>query len=228
MEAQRREFEARLGRAILATRELLARANGTDPNLRQDARAFFERHGSFPQNRRELGHLAFLMTSIWNRLELGEVTAAQAIVGRDLAVIDQMARGGSTALANLWHHQPEPPWGVVDRPARAELAPYSALVPPILVAASVAYLRDLDAMGERLGHVRPVPVPKPAPLNVPGPKADPKGDGKGRRANAKAKKEAAAALAAAGQPQCVQLSRAPLRVRARGKTAVAAKVGQAA
>ena len=32
------------------------------------------------------------------------------------------------------------------------------LIPPGLVAASVAYLRDLDAMGERLGHVRPAPV----------------------------------------------------------------------
>ena len=203
MEQQRREFEARPGRAVLATRELLARANGTDPNLRQDARAFFERHGSFPQNRRELGHLAFLMASIWNRLELEDVTGAQAIVGRGLAVIDQMARGGSTALANLWHHQPEPPWGVVDRPARAELAPYSALVPPILVAASVAYLRDLDAMGERLGHVRAAPTTRPPQQDGPsrpGPKADPKGDGKGKRATAKAKKEAAAALAAA-QPQ---------------------------
>jgi len=90
---------------------------------------------------------------------------------------------------------------VVDRAARAELAPYSALVPPGLVAASVAYLRDLDAMGEGLGHVRPSPTTKPSPPNgPPGPKAESKGDGKGWRANAKAKREAAAALAAAGQP----------------------------
>ena len=83
------------------------------------------------------------------------------------------------------------------------MAPYSALVPPILVAASVAYLRDLDAMGERLGHVRAAPPTRPPPQDGParpGPKADPKGDGKGKRAAAKAKKEAAAALAAA-QPQ---------------------------
>ena len=70
MEQQRREFEARPARAVLATRELLARANGTDPSQRQDARAFFERHGSFPNSRRELGHLGFLMASIWNHLEL--------------------------------------------------------------------------------------------------------------------------------------------------------------
>ena len=47
---------------------------------------------------------------------------------------------------------------MVDRPARAELAPYSALIPPGLVVASVAYLRDLDAMGERVGNVKAAPA----------------------------------------------------------------------
>ena len=181
----------------------MARANGTDPNIPQDARAYFERHGAFPANRHDLGYVAFLMATVWNRFEAGQkggppcrfprpsgrrqgsntsshcrgsntsrrrrgsntsshcskrvaedVVGAQVLIGRGLATIDQMSRGGSTALANLWTHLPEPPWGIVERQARAFLAPYTPLIPPVLIASSVAYLKDLDAMGERLGHVR--------------------------------------------------------------------------
>ena len=65
MEAQRRYLEARPGRAIVTTRELLARANGTDSPQRQDARAFFERHGRFPSSVRGVFHTAFMLASVW-------------------------------------------------------------------------------------------------------------------------------------------------------------------
>ena len=153
MEAMRREFVGRPGVSVRASREMLARASGTDPHMPQDARAYFERFGSFPSNNKlhDFGYVAFLLASVWNHLELGEATAAQALTGRGMAAIDQMSRGGSASLGFLWTHLPDPPWGVVDRQPQASLTPYSPLVSPALVAASVAYLRDLDGMAERLG-----------------------------------------------------------------------------
>lgn len=53
------------------------------------------------------------------------MAAAQALVGRGMAAVDQMARGGAPSLGFLWTHLPEPPWGVVERPACSEMAPYS-------------------------------------------------------------------------------------------------------
>ena len=153
MEQMRREFVSRPDLSVKATREMLARASGTDPLLPQDAKAYFERFGSFPANSRtrDFGYVAFLLAGVWNHLELGETAAAQALVGRGLAAVDQVSRGGSPSLGFLWTHQPDPPWGVLDRRLQPSLTPYSPLVPPILVAASVAYLKDLDAMAERLG-----------------------------------------------------------------------------
>ena len=157
LDAQRRAFEKRPDRAVKATRELLAQASGTNPAQLQDARAFFERHGTFRSNSqvRDFGYAAFLLAEIWNKLEVGEVAAAQALVGRGMAAVDQVSKGGSASMGFLWTHLPEPPWGIIDRPSRAEQRPYSALAPPSLVAASVAYLKDMDAMAERLGRHPP-------------------------------------------------------------------------
>ena len=153
LEAQRRVFERKPAEAVYTTRQLLARANGTDPSMRQDAVAFFERHGCFPRSSHahDWAYVAFLLAHVWNKLELGETEAAQALVGRGLAAVDQTARGSRPSMGFLWTHLPEPPWGVVERPVRMEQTPYSALVSPALVAASVAYLKDMDAMEDRLG-----------------------------------------------------------------------------
>ena len=52
----------------------------------------------------------------------------------------------------LWSHLPEPIWWLQNRNAQAQdLQPYSRLVPPAWVAATVAYLKDLDAMAAHLG-----------------------------------------------------------------------------
>ena len=124
-----------------------------------------------------MAHIAFLLASIWNHLEQEQYLAAQALVGRGMASVDQLSRGGAASLGFLWTHLPEPPWGVVERPAMYDMKPYSLLVPPALVAASVAYLKDLDAMAERLGQPTRQPrgpreaAPKnPKAQRPPGPK----------------------------------------------------------
>jgi len=196
LEAQRREFELRPGASVAMTRLLLARANGTSPQQRQDARAFFERHGSFAATSRnhDWGYVAFLLASVWNQLELGETEAAQALVGRGLAAVDQTARGSRASLGFLWTHLPESPWGVLDRPARAEQQPYSLLAPPALVASSVAYLKDLDAMQERLAPQRPPAGDAATGWQGAEAKAKAKGQPKGRAD----RKAAAKALAKGG------------------------------
>ena len=136
------------------------------------------------------------------------------IVSRDSSGTDPTARGESSALVDLWHHQPGPPRRMVDRSARTELAPSFPSVPPILVPALLADLRHLDVTGDSLGPVKTASpnrfldelnrficrLPRGLPPPPAGPEADPKGDGKGKRAFAKAEKKAAAPQAAV-QPQ---------------------------
>ena len=134
-EQVRREFANRPDLSLKAAREMLARASWIDPLPPQDAKAYFERFGIFPANSqtRDFGHVVFLLAGIWNHLERGETAAAQGLAGRGLAAMDQVSRGGSASLG---------------------------LVAPALVAASVAYLRELDAMAERPGTSSPRRPPR--------------------------------------------------------------------
>lgn len=119
---QRREFERRPD-LVRVARELLARANGTDPNLppRMPPGLLRAARLPIPANSRahDLAYVAFLLAAIWNKQELGE-TASQALVGRGMAAVDQMARGGAPSLGFLWtprwhltvslpHRPPSPP-----------------------------------------------------------------------------------------------------------------------
>ena len=153
MELQRRALENRPLDSVLTTRRLLARANGGDPSLPQDAVSFFTRFGTF-QDGRDAAMLAWVLAHIWNHLELGETEAAHALTGIGLASVDQWSMTGRMDMGYLWTHLPEPPWNVVARrPDSQGLRLFSRLAEPAWVAASVAFLKDMDAMQERLGTV---------------------------------------------------------------------------
>ena len=60
---------------------------------------------------------------------------------------------GRLDLGYQWTHLPEPPWGVLQRPAhQGGLRPYTCLAESTWVAAMVVYLKDLEAMEDRMGQ----------------------------------------------------------------------------
>ena len=157
MEVLRQDFMTRPANTAALTRSMMARSMGTDPTSPQDAIAYFQRNGRFTRDNREGVQLAMILGSIWNHLGLGETQHAHALTGVGLAALDQWGISNSLDMGYLWTHLPDPAWSLMQRsgPQRG-LRPYSQLASPRWVAATVAYLRDLDAMEERMhGQARP-------------------------------------------------------------------------
>ena len=96
--------------------------------------------------------ISWILASLWNHLELGQVDRAHALTGIALAAVDQWMISGRLDFGYLWTHLEEPPWNVIERGARtSQVRPYSRLAPATWVATTVAYLRDMDALRERMG-----------------------------------------------------------------------------
>jgi len=151
MELQRRHLQNHPVAVARAVRRLMGQASGTDPQSPQDALGYYTRYGTF-QNNRDAALIAWLMGSLWNLMEVGAHDEAHALLGLGLAAVEQWGLSGRLDLGYLWTHLPEPPWGVLQRPPQQiSLRPYSRLAEPSWVAAMVAYLKDLEAMEDRLG-----------------------------------------------------------------------------
>ena len=99
MEALRREFEARPGRAVVATRELLARANGLVGAQRQNAEAFLERRGRSPSDRRWLRRTSVMSASVGNVFDMGD---AERLGGRT-SVVRQYEAASPSIPGGIWH-----------------------------------------------------------------------------------------------------------------------------
>ena len=150
-ELQRQRMVARPEEVTAVTRQLLQQQMGGEVGSRQDALAFFTRYGVFEP--REAAYVAWILAHVWNLLELERVAAAQALVGTSLAAVDQWGRTGRLDVGYLWTHLPEPPWGLLQRPAaQSPLTPFSTLASPAWAAMAAAYLRDMEALEERLGR----------------------------------------------------------------------------
>ena len=147
LEMMRRDFESNPRKTTQVVRFGMARANGTDPKVGQDALAFFSRYGCY-RGKHEWAYVSWMIGAIWNALELQQHETAHALTGVALAALDQaMLSGGNFQCGYLWTHLPEPPWGVIDRVAvPGEIRPYSRLASPVWIASTVGYMKDLDAM----------------------------------------------------------------------------------
>ena len=118
--------------------------------------------------------ISWILASLWNHLELGQVDRAHALTGIALAAVDQWMISGRLDFGYLWTHLEEPPWNVIERGARtSQVRPYSRLAPATWVATTVAYLRDMDALRERMGPRGVRPYPPPAPQGDAGAGAGP-------------------------------------------------------
>lgn len=140
MELQRRGLDRRPELSSRPMRELLAKANGTNANLPQDARALFQRYGSFPSNgrHRDLGSVAFLLANVRNKLELGDTPGAA--LRRSIKCL-AAGRRNSASHGRSCRNRHKAPWT-----GRPKATPCSAGV----IAAAIAYLKNLDAMAERM------------------------------------------------------------------------------
>lgn len=151
MEAQRRHLQRSPADVVATTRALLAEALGGGGRASLDATAYVLRYGTF-QGNREAAMVAWILASVWNLLEAGDPAGGQALVGIALAAVDQWGMSGRMDVGYLWTHLPEPPWAILERGAhRQSLRPFSRLAAPMWVAASVAYLRDMETLQDRLG-----------------------------------------------------------------------------
>ena len=133
--------------------------------------------------------ISWILASLWNHMELGQTEHAHALTGIALAAVDQWMISGRLDFGYLWTHLEEPPWNVIERgPRSSHVRPYSRLAPAAWVATTVAYLRDMDALRERMGPPPAKATTKATPpTDPPGPGAGdpPKAPG-GRRRGGKA------------------------------------------
>ena len=83
-------------------------------------------------------------------------------------------------------HLPEPPFARIGHaPQRDAACPLSRLADPRLVAASMAYLRDIATVAEASRRRAPAPASEDTPQNPPkGTPGGPKGGGRGAKAPA--------------------------------------------
>ncbi len=151
-ELQRQELVSRPSSVTAAVRTRMATSLGTDATQPQDAQAYFQRHGRFAKQNRDGAYMATVLGAIWNHLELGQTDAAQALTATALAATDQWGITGDLEVGFLWTHLPEPPWALLQRGggASASSQPYTPLAPPRWVAATVAYLKDMDVLTQHL------------------------------------------------------------------------------
>ena len=180
MEVQRMELHDRPSSVTDTIRANMAKASGTDPNSPQDAFLFFEKNGRFADHMKEGAFMSMILAQIWNQLETGQVEAAHASTAVAMCAIDQWGISQNLEFGYLWTHLSDPPFSHMSRNSRTrDLRPFSKLVPPRWVAASAAYLRDMDSLADRIQPRRQYPPG--------GDKGDPKGKGKSKKEKVKAK-----------------------------------------
>ena len=73
--------------ATKSIRACLARGNGSSASSPQDALSYLREHCVFGENR-EGAMIGVLLAHIWNRLEMGEHAAAQALTGVALGAVE--------------------------------------------------------------------------------------------------------------------------------------------
>ena len=161
-EVHRRDMVERPAHCVKLVRHQLARINGSDATMRQDAVAALRETGAFGSNR-EGAMIATIFAHMWNKLEGGEPMQAQALCGAALAACDQWGRSNRLDTGYLWCHIPEPPASLSRSQPSSSLEPFTQMVPPMWTAATAAYLRDMELLENQLkkGPHRPKDPPTP-------------------------------------------------------------------